>query len=344
MEPVSIRYLGRADVLAAGGGDIAAAVADVRAGFDLLARRRAEMPAEIGVALGPLEPPTPGAHAYALPARLDGETPVAGLKWAVHRPPTVDAAPSILSLTLVDDALTGRPLGIVESAGLTVMRTAAVTALALATVAPRPLRRIAVLGAGSQAAGHLGMLAALRPSPAPELAEVRLWNRTRARAESLAAAFTDRLPITVAADLDAAVAEVDAILCCTATLEPILPVEAVGPGRLVAQIGHHEVPFSAIERADRIVVDLWGPFAERSGKSLFRMYRAGRFSPDSVTADLARVLAGGFRPAAADAVYFSSFGLNVFDVALAARVLARAETLGIGTVLPLVDRPWEITP
>lgn len=344
MEPVTIRWLGRAEVLAAGGGDMAAALADVRAGFALLASGRASMPAEIAVDLGPLVPPVPGAKAYALPARLDGDRPVAGLKWTAHRPPLDDGMPSILSTTTVSDALTGRPIGLVESAGLTVMRTAAVTALALEMLAPRPLRRIAVLGAGNQAAGHLGMLGALQKTLAPELTEVRLWNRTAARGEALAARFAERLPIRAVDDLGAALDGVDAVLACTAALEPVLPVDAVVPGRLVAQIGHHEAPFEAIERATRVHVDLWGPFAEASGKSLFRMYRAGRFSPDRVAADLATVLGGAPGPGADDAVYFSSFGLNIFDVALAARVLARAEALGIGTALTLVDRPWEVLP
>jgi ornithine cyclodeaminase len=343
MTDAAIRYLSRADVLAAGGGDVAAAVADVRAGFALLAGGGATMPAEISVALGLAGAPTAGARAYALPARLDGARPVAGLKWTAHRPPVADGLPSILSLTTVNDAVTGRPLGLVESAGLTVMRTAAVTALALETTAPRPLRRVAVLGAGSQADGHLAMLAALRPRLAPDLVDVRLWNRTPARAETLAARHAARLPVVAVGDLAAALAEADAVLCCTAALEPVLPVDAVRPGRVVVQIGHHEAPFDAIDRAGRIVVDLWGPFAEASGKSLFRMYRAGRFTPDRVTADLAGLLTSGDRPAADDAVYVSSFGLNVFDVALAARVLARAEALGIGTPLPLVDRAWEFS-
>lgn len=335
----TIRHLGRADVLAAGGGDMAAAIADVRAGFALLAAGRAAMPAEVSVPLGPAGAPVPGARVYALPARLDGERPVAGVKWTAHRPPAADGLPSILGVTVVNDAVTGTPLGLVESAGLTAMRTAATTALALECAAPRPLRSVAVLGAGTQAEAHLAMLASL----AVPLAVV-LWNRTPARAEALAARWAHRLAVRAVDGLDVALGGVDAVLCCTAALEPFLPVDAVRPGRLVAQIGHHEVPFDAIDRATRVHVDLWGPFAAASGKSLFRMHRAGRFPPERVASDLAALLAGAPRPGPDDAVYVSTFGLNVFDVALAARVLAVAERRGLGTLLPLVDRPWEYRP
>jgi ornithine cyclodeaminase len=35
-------------------------------------------------------------------------------------------------------------------------------------------------------------------------------------------------------------------------------------------------------------------------------------------------------------LYFSSFGLNVFDIAFAARVLRRADELNIGSMLPAI--------
>ena len=66
------------------------------------------------------------------------------------------------------------------------------------------------------------------------------------------------------------------------------------------------------------------------------MHRAGRFDAARVTADLAHVVLDGWRPAPDAAVYFSSFGLNLFDIALAARVLRVAEARGIGTAWPVL--------
>ena len=65
------------------------------------------------------------------------------------------------------------------------------------------------------------------------------------------------------------------------------------------------------------------------------MYRAGEFADDGWAADLAALLTGAWHPMPDDCVYFSSFGLNVFDIALAARVLQRAEQENTGTALPL---------
>jgi ornithine cyclodeaminase len=319
-----VRFLSRADVIAAGGADLAAAMDDVRAALAELRTGAAEMPAEISVSLG-----DGTGRAYALPARVAG---TAGVKWTAHRPPAADGMPAAPSVTLVNDARTGLPLGIVESALLTSVRTAAVSALVLQNAGGTP-RHVTLLGAGAQARTHLRMLVEIFPT----LASVTLWNRDFSRGEALAREMQARTgaALRCVADLDAAVAPADAVIACTAADTPLLGRAVMRPGRLVMQIGHNEVSFGAIDAADAVLVDLWGDFRSTSGKSLFRMHRAGRFEARRVTADLAGLVLDGWRPPARAAVYFSSFGLNVFDVALAARVLAQARRRGLGTALCL---------
>lgn len=337
------RLVPRSAVIALGGASIAAALDDVVAVLRLMRQGDAAMPAETAVDLAG----TPQAKAYALPARVGGAYRAAGVKWTAHRPPVGDGLPAIVSVTLVNDLATGLPVGAVESALLTAARTAAVSALALRTVAPAPLRRVAVLGAGTQARAHLGMLAELFPT----LESVTLWNRTPTTCARLAEAARPRCPwpVALAGSIDGAVADADAVIACTAAPAPILAETVMRPGRIVLQVGYHEVPFDAIDRADAVVVDLWGPFKDISAKSLFQMHRAGRFAAERVSADLARVVVDGWRPPPGSAVYFSSFGLNVFDVALAARVLRRAEAEGIGQAIDLLDGadapdlPWPMT-
>jgi len=336
MTEVAVRFLGREDVLAAGGGDLRAAIDDVRAALALLRAGDAEMPAETSVRLGPSG--ISQARAYALPARLGGELAAAGLKWTAHRPPADDGAPAILSMTIINDAISGQPVGIVESALLTAMRTAAVSALVLDRAASTALRRVALLGAGVQARTHLRMLAELFP----QLASVKVWNRTRAHAERMVAAAGPHAPwaLTVAPDIAAALDGADAVITCTNAAAPLLAADAMTPGRIVLQIGYHEVSFDAIDRADAVLVDLWGDFRMTSAKSLFQMHRAGRFAARRIAADLAGIVLDGWHPPSGASVYFSSFGLNLFDIALAARVLRVAAAKGIGTMLNLSGGEW----
>jgi ornithine cyclodeaminase len=328
---MNLPVLDRAAVIATGGADFPAALADVRDASALLRAGEAEMPAETSVALGSEDR---AGRAYALPAGLGGRFQAAGVKWTAHRPALADGLPMIASWTIVNDRRTGLPLGIVESALLTAMRTAAVSGLALQHLMPVPLRSAAVLGAGFHARTHLEMLAALHPA----LERVLVWNRDRVKAEVLAAGAWP-FPVIVAEN-PAEAATCDAILTCTNAREPILQAGDIAPGRLVVQIGYHEVSFDAIDRADHVVVDLWGEFRLKSAKSLFQMHRAGRFPQERVAADLGTVLAGGFHPEPGSLVYLSSFGLNIFDIALAARVLASARQVSDATTSGQDGSAW----
>ncbi|MBU9836234.1 ornithine cyclodeaminase [Rahnella sp. L72c] len=319
------RYLSQQDVMTLGGTQAQAALDDIRDVVTLIRQQQAQMPSETHVTLG-----GDRGKAYALPASVGGRFNAAGVKWTAHRPDAHDGLPQAMAMTLINRADNGLPLGLVESAALTATRTAAVSALALRHAAPRPVQHVLLLGTGVQATAHLEMLRQLFP----ELKQVSWWSRSA----TVFAPDSENLPwplIRFSNLQHACAQDAGAVITCTSAAEPLLGTEAIRPGRLVIQVGYHEVTFEAIARATRVVVDLWGDFCETSAKSLFQMYRAGKFSPDRVDADLTHLLLDGWRPAPDDSVYFSSFGLNVFDIALAARVLALAQQQGTGTLLPL---------
>ncbi|ADU72328.1 MAG: ornithine cyclodeaminase [Pantoea sp.] len=311
-----MRVLDEATVTLLGGDDPALALADVRDVVMLMRAGETQMPAENHIDLV-----TPLGKAYALPARVGGHFNAAGVKWTAHRPVRPDALPAALAVTLINDAASGVPRGLVASGALTAARTAAVTALALHYAAPRPVERVLLLGAGFHARAHLRMLLQLFPA----LKQIGVWNRTPQHT----AGFSG---ITPEADLDAALAKpYDTVITCTSAEQPIVDEHAIRPGRLIVQVGYHEVSFAAIRATHQVVVDAWGDFAQRSAKSLFQMFRAGEFAESDVAADLTTLLLDGWRPGADDSVFFSSFGLNVFDIALAARVLAAAEHHQLGS-------------
>ena len=131
---MQLRLLRRADVIAAGGEEVAAAMDDIRTALAALRDGRAEMPPETSVRLG--AEGAPQARVYALPARVGGH---AGVKWTAHRP--AGQTPATASFTIVNDAVTGLPIGLVESASLTATRTAAASAFMLMA---RPPRRVAL--------------------------------------------------------------------------------------------------------------------------------------------------------------------------------------------------------
>lgn len=315
-----LRVLDEATVAQLGGGDVALALEDVKAVIQLMRLGEAQMPAENHIDLG-----TPLGKAYALPARVGGSYNAAGVKWTAHRPQRPDALPAALALTLINDAQSGIPRGLLASGALTAARTAAVSALALQLAAPRPVKRVLLLGAGLHAQAHLRMLQQLFP----QLEQIGVWNRSPFKLSALREE-------QIETDLQLALSQpYDAVLTCTSADQPIVDAAAVRPGRIIVQVGYHEVSFAAIKASSKVVVDAWGDFAQRSAKSLFQMFRAGEFAEQDVAADLAALLLDHWRPQPDDSVYFSSFGLNVFDIALAARVLQAAEHDELGSLQSL---------
>jgi ornithine cyclodeaminase len=325
----TMRYLCRADAITAGALDWDLAITDIREATRLMHVGQAGMVAESVIPLGD----DPRNKAYGLPAYVGGAYDAAGLKWTLHRAEPAADLPSITSTTLINALSDGRPLGMVESALLTRIRTAAVSAIAIESLAPNP-RIVTILGAGAQAQTHLGMVL----SRFPDAKTIHLWNRTVEKRNTLIANAKVPTGVTLMPhdNLETALAETDVILSCTSTPQPFIAPSAVRGGRLIVQVGFHEVQFETIAATDFVTVDLWGDFADKSAKSLFQMYRAGQFSPAQVTADLPAMVVEGWRPPEGASVYFSSFGLNIFDIALAARLLRKAETLDIGFRLPML--------
>lgn len=78
-------------------------------------------------------------------------------------------------------------------------------------------------------------------------------------------------------------------------------------------------------------------FCHTSAKSLFQMFRAGLFTADRVSADLTNLMIDGWRAVCGERVYFNAFGLNMFDIALATRVLYTAENRHGGILLSFGD-------
>ncbi|VEB97532.1 alanine dehydrogenase [Cedecea lapagei] len=326
-----MHILNRQQVAELGGNDPIKALQDVEDTVRLLRSGDAIMPAETHVDLD-----TPLGKVYALPARVGGRFNATGVKWTAHRPRAADGYPQAMATTLLNRADNGLPVGLLESGGLTATRTAAVSALALKLASPCRPSRVLLLGAGIQARAHLEMLAA----HFPDLEMVYFWNKTP---EPLAGMLSHSgelpWPVTQFETLNDALRQHwDALITCTSASEPFLRPGIWRAGTIVLQIGYHEVAFDTIAAADKVVVDLWGDFKLTSAKSLFQMYRAGLFDEKNVAADLAALLVDGWRPAETDRVYFSSFGLNVFDIALAARVLQNAVEQGQGSNLPF---GWE---
>lgn len=280
-----------------------------------------------------VEPPGEGGQVLLMPA-LSGAT--VGLKVLSMFPRAAERGlPGVQGLVLLIDAVHGEPLAIIDGTVVTEIRTAAVTALATARMAPPDAEALAFVGAGVQARSHLAGLATLRP-----WTSIRIFSRTSARAERLAAWAAESLGLTVEVVGTAAAAVRDAEVICTVTSanEPVLAdADVAGDSTHINAIGAfgvtgRELP-SALMARSRIVVDSRQAAMAEAGDVVLPI-QEGVLSADAIAGELGEVLAGLVPGRVGDEVsVFKSLGLPIEDAMACQEIYRRAVEQDLGEEL-----------
>jgi alanine dehydrogenase len=244
--------------------------------------------------------------------------------------------PSENGLLTLYDPRTGVPRAVIDAAGLTDMRTGAVTALGARHLARAGARVLGHIGARGTAYWNVRLLAHLF-----DLDEIRVHSRRPESREAFGAHLERDLgrPVRVCGDWESVVRGAD-IVVEAARLErpePLLRTEWITPGALVVPYGTMSaVELSLTSIMDKVFVDDWGQC--RSGR--FGALRAhvdqGLVTADTIAGELADVVAGT-RPGRErddERILFWHRGLATTDIALGQAVLDRAVEQDVGTLLP----------
>ena len=305
----------------------------------------AELPPKIGV-----HPRQPGSLAQAMPALLrgaapDGSADLIGAKWIAGFPANPPLGlPAYHALVLLNDPLTGESLAVMDAATITAQRTAAISGAAIRHFMPGAARlvgagprgeplRVGILGAGAQARSHLPVLGRLLPG-----CRVRLTDLDRARAEALAreaAAIEGIGTVNPVPSVPEAVESADVVISVVSfgpdrqALDP----SWLGPETLFVAVDYDMQAPAALAREAFFAVDDRDQFmATRSGPVF-----AGYPDPDITLGELLRgeaPVGAATRARASGRVLVSHLGVGLADVVFASAILARAERLGLGRLLP----------
>ncbi len=229
----------------------------------------------------------------------------------------------------------GEPLAILDATAITAIRTAASSAAATDVLARPDAGDLALLGGGAQGRTHLEAMRAVRP-----LRRVRVWSRTRARAERLAkeAADPHGPAVEVVASAEEAVEGADLVCTTTAAREPILEGRWLAPGAHVNAVGacfpaNRELDTEAVRRG-RYFTDCRDSCMNEAGD--FLLTRAeGAIDDAHLLGEVGEVLLGRIpgRVSREDVTVFESLGVALEDLAAAHFILRRARETGAGTWL-----------
>lgn len=250
--------------------------------------------------------------------------------------PAQRGLPTIQGVLSLHDATDGRLLALLDSMEITVIRTAAATAVAAKRLAREDAGVVTIAGCGLQGRSQLRALATVM-----RVRAVHAWDVDADAATRYAREMSAELgvAVTVATRLrDAALAS-DVIVTCTPSRVPLLDDGDVRPGCFVAAVGadsdDKQELAPALMARGTVVVDVLEQCA-RIG-DLHHALAAGTMERGAVHAELADVVSGRRpgRQRADEITIFDSTGTALEDVASAALVYerAKAEHRGIEIVL-----------
>ncbi|RWB18983.1 MAG: ornithine cyclodeaminase family protein [Mesorhizobium sp.] len=225
------------------------------------------------------------------------------------------------SLITLLDAETGLPLAAVDGNWVTAKRTAGLSAVAARRLARADSVRVAFIGCGVQARGHLEVLADLFP-----LQEIRAFGRGTGNRDALCRMAETRGLTAVASDTARAAVESADIVVTTVTLipEPVPFLDArwlkAGVFATMTDLALPWLP-ETMAVFDRIVIDDLAQEAQMS-KPMVR--------PELVTGDLTGLVSGDVsgRQGASERTAFAFRGIAVGDLAIAGLAFVRAKAVG----------------
>jgi alanine dehydrogenase len=230
-------------------------------------------------------------------------------------------------LSMVFNATTGVPAAVlIDNGYLTDMRTGAAGAIAYKHLAPSKVERIAMIGAGLEARFQLRALATLGNLP-----EVVVWSRTTETARRFAAEMESELgaSVTVALDIESAIAGAQVITTVTPSREPLIKADWIKKGTHITALGSdgpnkQELDVRILANADLVVCD-WFPGCAAKGE-IHHAIQSGVLVEDGVYAELGEIV-GGTKPGRANdqqVTVCDLTGVGVQDAAAAAVALTNA--------------------
>lgn len=296
-----MRFLDADAVAALGPAGAVRAITDaLRGGLDPAAD-----PARAAVGLS-------SGHFLLMPSEIPS---AAGVKVATVAPGNpARGLPRIQATYLLFDRESLALRAVLDGTALTTLRTPAVSVAAVLHVLPDRALRVAVVGAGPQATGHVATLAAVRPlAGATHL--VRDPSRTTLDAVRLGSPGADEVLRTA-----------DVVVCATSARAPLFDSTLLGDGAVVVAVGSHEpdareLDAALLGRATVVVEDV--ATALREAGDVVLAIAEGTLTAEELV-PVRDVVTGSLRPPADRPLVFKSVGMSWQDLVVAEAVVRTA--------------------
>ena len=242
--------------------------------------------------------------------------------------------PTIQGVIIVCDGDNGRPLALMDSMEITIIRTGAATGVAAKYLAKADAKTITICGCGNQ--GMISLKAIMKVRQ-PE--KVYAFDIDKDQAEKFCKNFSEKISIIPLAinELKTALRQSEIVVTCTTSKQPFILTEDIMPGTFIAAVGADSEDKQEIESrliaSNKLVVDL----AEQCAGigELHHALQNKQMQVTDVYAGLGEIIAGQKpgRISNEEIIIFDSTGTALQDVAAAAIVYEKALNNGVGMVM-----------
>lgn len=265
--------------------------------------------------------PREKAFVNAMPAYLGGSDRL-GIKWVSGYEHNRDRElPYIYGSMIMNDADSGRPIGLLDGGWITEVRTPAVSGVTMRHFDRTP-RHLAILGAGVQGRGHLDVALAVHPG----IERVTVYDHIEEQGRRLLTGAGDR-ETRIATSAADAVAGADLVITClTRRLDPRLDCSETTEDAFLLPVDYDDsMSDIAINGASFFAVD--DPDQYHAVQSLGHYFQG----LDEPAAQLAEVVAEQVEVPSTGRRCFLNMGIAMADVAFGGLIMDRAREAGIGT-------------
>ncbi len=207
---------------------------------------------DLGAALPRAAVPTRSGELLLMPAESEQAVGFKLLSLAPGNPSI--GAPRIQGLYVLFDAETLTPQMLIDGPALTSLRTAAVSALAVAHLAVPDARTLTIFGTGPQALAHAQAIASIRP-----IRIVQIVPRRSGGAAAICAVLRSE-GIAAEPGTGGSARAADIVVCATTSALPLVDGDLLAGHACVVAIGSHQAGVRELDdrvfaRASRVVVE-----------------------------------------------------------------------------------------
>lgn len=234
------------------------------------------------------------------------------------------------------DIETGEMRALIEADYLGQLRTGAASGVATEYMARPDSAVVGIFGSGLQASTQLKAVCSVR-----RIERVAVYSRSEENRNS----FADEMSEFCATDVipvhspDEAAAEKDIVICATTAKTPLFDGRVLDEGTHLNVVGSNflqkaEIDVTTVQRAESIVCDSIEQCKLEAGDFVEALQNGA--TDWNLMHELSDVVTGRAtgRAVPQDITLFKSVGLGVEDVAMAGKILERAQEAGLGKELP----------